>query len=974
MMAIIMADNNRQPAILTDVPTNPAMGWKGYYHKQDPTTLPQNVLTFPTINCSIPEFDRVVPRGGQKILGANYTITYNTLSGLFTVGETIIGATSGATAIVLTDDASSIMTVANVDGIFIAGETISNSNASSTAVVVSFVLNTVNSGMIGNRERFTNANGDEMEVRVRNSDDPNKKDIIEVLYRNPLTDVYQFWQITENNNPIPLGVHEYYFDEWFDTNLGGISLNLPRLVFVNGTNKIMSWTGGIAAIENITATTLILDPQYTWQGLGFIDPSNGGSGNIVINGVVYTALATSNWNSNILELASTAGISVNDLAFDQIQIDSISVPNQLTYSNLTGDFVVNETITGSVTGATAVIAKDDGEQLEIYNIVGSFDTTESITGATSGATADIDGFVPLNIKFDVCRQNKGYMEYGDWDSRNLYGSNAFNKVSSAQITTRNAFQDDLVVTNGNKYTANFLTQIRYEIDSVIPLPTTQAAVDSTSVSGDDLVYSFDRNPITRTVITVTIDAVGTPDTFEWFINGVSQASGVAITGGQQILLAAPPVDDGLYITFGHTTGHTVGDTWTFTYGGQDTYRWYLNGVLQQEFQPVNISLYDGQFPPSSGILGGVTMKTNSTYNHQIGDYWVVTLNPPVTRAWTNFYYSVPARKPGEGFVIRLPSNFWTMAPQEEDMYVNTAHGEWLYITTILSSDLQTEEVRATPLKQAMRNKVLYPYLLGYLDNDLIYITEDKQLNMIGRRQFLEKPQVGNLSDPVELDFQALSFLKGRIKFFNNALFITSPTEGYMLWWDNIKQYWNPPQVIPEIGLLSSVGTSMISHSTLRNVTNTLFTGLNDNGQNYTVVIRTPYDAAGTRWRLKNGSMTFVEGYIIGAPLITMRVYLDMNGCKGVLTHPVAPVFCVPPNNAPIGEGSFGSHGLGNDQFTLSSYFREVYPYKPFEYYFAAMELECSTLDQNWSLLSMGINHAPSNKNNSQLKSRNILIP
>ena len=59
---------------------------------------------------------------------------------------------------------------------------------------------------------------------------------------------------------------------------------------------------------------------------------------------------------------------------------------------------------------------------------------------------------------------------------------------------------------------------------------------------------------------VKIDATGTPDTFEWgFDSDVgTEATGIAITSNEQLLDS----DYGIYINFGTTTGHTIGDKWT----------------------------------------------------------------------------------------------------------------------------------------------------------------------------------------------------------------------------------------------------------------------------------------------------------------------------------------------------------------------------------------------------------------------------
>jgi len=59
---------------------------------------------------------------------------------------------------------------------------------------------------------------------------------------------------------------------------------------------------------------------------------------------------------------------------------------------------------------------------------------------------------------------------------------------------------------------------------------------------------------------VQIDSAGTPDTFKWSRNGGTtwKATGVEITGSSQQL------EGDIYVTFGATTGHTSGDSWTFT--------------------------------------------------------------------------------------------------------------------------------------------------------------------------------------------------------------------------------------------------------------------------------------------------------------------------------------------------------------------------------------------------------------------------
>ena len=259
--------------------------------------LPSSALTFPSVNCFIPDADKVVPRKGKTLLGQEYTD---------------------------------------------------------------------NVGIVSNHKKYTNVYGLEFEVRAWQSGDA-RGDVIEVLYTNPNTGSTLWIPLTEATNPLSIGlfkqvgdklVRPYWFAEWFDTELGGISLNLQRLVWVNGTNDIFSWTGGIAPVVSLTATTITTTAGTTWAQQGFVDPAFGGSGNIVVNGVVY--VVTAGWGTDTLTMASTAGINIDDVVTTQIEVDS----------------------------------------------------------------------APSNVTFDVVSQINNYCTYGSWDTRNLWTSNAFNKIAT----------------------------------------------------------------------------------------------------------------------------------------------------------------------------------------------------------------------------------------------------------------------------------------------------------------------------------------------------------------------------------------------------------------------------------------------------------------------------------------------------------------------------------------------------------------
>ncbi len=72
---------------------------------------------------------------------------------------------------------------------------------------------------------------------------------------------------------------------------------------------------------------------------------------------------------------------------------------------------------------------------------------------------------------------------------------------------------------------------------------------------NDVTSSGTYNGSVKTKFVIEIDSTGTPDTFKWQKEGGVLTSGVSVTGSAQLL------SDGVSITFGATTGHTLEDKW-----------------------------------------------------------------------------------------------------------------------------------------------------------------------------------------------------------------------------------------------------------------------------------------------------------------------------------------------------------------------------------------------------------------------------
>lgn len=959
------------PGPLEDKPVYPWGSFRGYLHKKEETLLPEDVLTYPTINVFMPDGDKIVPRLGEKTLGQDATenspiighfkkyqniagiemeirvwndptMTLASIAGTFVINEVITGGSSGATAIV-NSIVGAVITFANLLGTFTGGETVTGGTSGATGTVLIY-----------------------------------KGDVIEVLYQG------LFQQITPNINTLQKGISNlnpisniiYYFDQWVDTNLDpALSINTNRAIFVMGLNKIRSWTGGIAPVVGVVANTSIsIATGITWSSQGFPDPTDGGINQIVINGKSYTI--TGGWGTNTLTTSDdTTGILVGDLAFSGIQ--EVAAPANVIFDVVScfknypcyGDWTLQKFYIGNnfnrdasqvITNSEAVLndlvldnSPYTGTGNHVYRV-----TIDSIRPPINEQT-----FQGLGVNNMII------------DTTTYSGTPGDTNVYSIFIMA--------------DYTIFFSTSSGLAVGDGITGNTSAATGFVTgfyTVGGDDVVgvrltsgngfNAGETLSVTTGATTLATDSVNGFFWFQYSKNGavvnVDVGPGPMVAN---VLIAGPiTLTDGLILNVSDIYGHIIGDTLTLTInqGGADTFQWQKDGAAPaggDTLIPITQS--------SQALELGISITFGNKTGHGIGDFWEITVNQNIggtnNNAYANFYYGSP-RQPGEGFIGQLPANFWAMKPQEDNMYINDASGKWGYLETTLSADLLTETIEYTPLKQKGRNKVIFPYMLNYFDNNLTYVTEDKNLDFIGRKALIQLPQIDHLSDPVKYDFTAATFQNGSIEWNGLKLFITSPDDLLMFVYDESVKYWQPPQLFPENGILSEVGSDLISHSNIRNKTNTLFVGTSDNGSPFPIKIRTGYNTYGDRWQKDIASMLLVEGYMEGNPQLTARALLNVNGCAGIVQALIDPVYCRASDKAPIGYGSFGSHSLGSDEGSPIPYFQWIgIGQNPFKFYMAAMELECNSLDPIFEILSFGLNTVAAQENNSTLKKGQLTL-
>lgn len=596
-----------------------------------------------------------------------------------------------------------------------------------------------------------------------------------------------------------------------------------------------------------------------------------------------------------------------------------------------------------------------------YTVTAGFGTNTITVASTAGVALDdlvfssvqLDDTLSGGTTYDVCSMINNQVYYMDWNQRNVYISWNRNQLASTTIID-NAILADLIATG--TYNGTNTELIRVKIDSIIQPPIRTFAP---FVVGniDNIVFSGAHTGSVRDIYQVTLSAIGPTFFYDIFLNGV-------------LLIAATPLfttpyvaPNGITISAVGTfpTTSAIGDVWTYEIGGSDTYTWYIGDANQGVNIPVTTPIVDS----------GVTYTFQNPNGHALGDSWLVTNQPTIIQGWTNFTYTNPGRLPGQGFTLLLDSNGWTMQPQENVMYMNSAAGHYTTAKLVLASNLLTENVVIERLKSEPQNKVLYPYLARYIKNQFATISQDKTFDVLGRQKFLELPQTKSISDEVRIDFETADWEDADILYFKRKIYFCIPRQSLIFVYDDYKKYWHAPmQFGKRVSLLSVIDGKLIGHSYEQNESYELFTGLNDLGI-FPIKTRMvfPYESFGERMGEKLYSAIGFEGYILGNPVINYTINSGLGGCEGQQKGEIKPAMCLPKDLASLGKSGLGFHGLGNAPTQVIPHFYYIKTFDNQMFYMRNIEISCDSLDQRWSLISLGTDLSMAGINNESIVDR-----
>jgi hypothetical protein len=836
-------------------------------------------------------------------------------------------------------------------------------------------------------DTFSNNQGITMPFRIYYSGSTAQGDVLEVWLPEYIAGIAQstkkWYQVTANVPSTPIiSSHKWYFAEWFD------SLDdTNRLVFTYGTTTVSSYSGGFAPIVSFTGTTITT--VAAWDTLGFINAPEG-INTIVVNvsGVpLELAITSGDFTTNTITVASTAGLSVNDLCFQALNHDSIDVQDVGTGFNadVCGS-LGNQVYYIDWKQRNVLISWAFNQQAFSTNIVysGTSGLNDAVfTGTYTGTQTDtyqvyIDGIASENQTFTGTGT---YSSYFDTSAYIGVGNNTYIVSIISNLTV--AFDGGVVPAF---------------INGEIIVGSTSGAemrVTDLTATGAIFVNLLSGVPVVDETYTGNSSGVTSPQvaSFTYFNEAYYFKNGVQVTGLAGMLPSGGiqlnpsgtfALNDGLLFVFPQVASNNVGDYYTLQINNADTYSWSLNGVNQASHVSMSLSPH---------LLGnGVSLNFQSIKGHIIGDNWTIVYYPTITRGWRQVYYTgygntqgtTPAtnlgsiRLPGEGFKLQLDSNGWAMQPQVSSngqgaMYINGQGGEFYEVTSKYSTNLQNQTFSTNRLRTEKQKKALYPYLMTTEPNYLSVVSAERTWDILGSQKFLQLPQIKTFSDQVRNDFQGANWLNSEQSYFDRKQWFVVPEQGQIFVYDDFMKYWHPPQSFGRVvGSLAIIDGQICGHSYERNETYQIFTNdLNDLGL-YPIQtnITMAYTDLNKRYNKKTWQAIAFDGYMKGSPEINWTVNGGVGGCEFQETGTIKPIYCYPLDTSSYGKSGYGYHGLGNspvnqptsdygyhgietDQQTAIPHFMYGETRDEQNYYMRNIVLTCNSFEQLWSITSIG---------------------
>jgi len=327
--------------------------------------------------------------------------------------------------------------------------------------------------------------------------------------------------------------------------------------------------------------------------------------------------------------------------------------------------------------------------------------------------------------------------------------------------------------------------------------------------------------------------------------------------------------------------------------------------------------------------------------------------------FSDFTFTTPLRKPGEGFLMTFDSTPNAFVPDENELYISAGDDDWYQVLMELNADQQGETVIVRKLKTAPGQAAVGPGAIARMKNYIAYVSVAKAVDSIGAVENITNVQSKTLSDDIRDDFLSYDLTNVHTLYFRESMFVAIPKHGLVLEYDLRYGYWQPPYNIP-VSRLAIIDDELCGHSSVGNETYYIQRGFSDLSVPISWVAAFGYENFGTRFMSKNFSETAHEAYMSRSTVVKKTINYEYKGALESREFLIkadeedATVF-VPSTTGSIGTDPLGESPLGGNPIDFLVKKREVNLTNFLDFFERQIVFSGDELDSRFELLAYGEN-------------------
>lgn len=329
--------------------------------------------------------------------------------------------------------------------------------------------------------------------------------------------------------------------------------------------------------------------------------------------------------------------------------------------------------------------------------------------------------------------------------------------------------------------------------------------------------------------------------------------------------------------------------------------------------------------------------------------------------YTNFSFSTPVRVPGEGALITLDSSPVGFVVEDSSMYISGSKDDWYQTKITLSSDLQNESLNVIKLKSGPGQGAYSQESIGNIKNSVIYFSNEKTIDTIGRVENIDTPQSRPISDSIKSELLSYDItIPPHIKYHKSKTYVAFPSESKVLVYDHIRKFWLPPWTLP-VRRFAIIDGDLYGHSNAVPETYKLLTGTTDNGNPINAIAAFVYRNYGRRDWPKCFDEWYTEGYIDPGTNLELVLKYDFGGFTTIKEKTIEGsnanlLFFTTVDNS-LGKNPIGDQPIGSitDNPANLAKFRAIAELGKTDFYEVQVVYSSNQDGAQWELLAFGGN-------------------